>query len=124
MRWSSTYSMLKHYKELQDLISKLDEVEIDELVPSKADSRRIKGVMNELFKLQSVAWKLHENNVSMADVRGLFDCAIDEFQVTSSRLPMTASIIQSPTFELGVVKIQLGSSAALLCEEREFVKTF
>lgn len=97
--------MLKRYQELSDFISKLDEVEIDELMPRQADNRRIESDTNELLKLLSVTWRTKENNGGMTNVRGLFDSVVDEFLVTSSRLSTMASTTHNPTFESSVVKI-------------------
>lgn len=118
--WNTMYSMLKRYQELRDFTSKLDEVVIDALLPKQADNRRIRSVVNELFKLQSVTWKIHENSFWMADVRGLFDCVFEEFPVISSRLSTTASIIHSLTFELALVKIQHENSAVFFARPTGF----
>lgn len=47
---STMYIISKRYQELRNLISQIDGVEIDELMQSEAENRRIQSVINEFLK--------------------------------------------------------------------------
>lgn len=69
--------MLERYQELCDFISKLKEVENNELMRSRTNKVRIKRFISKLYMLQSVACKMQENNISMEYVSGLLPCVVD-----------------------------------------------
>lgn len=59
-------------------------------------------------KLESVTKKLQDPNLTMSDVRVLFDFVIENFPGMAHYLSADADIIQDPVLERAIVKIQDG----------------
>ncbi|ETO99522.1 hypothetical protein F441_23063 [Phytophthora nicotianae CJ01A1] len=103
-RWSSTYEMLKRYVEIRDAIKMVQAVE--DLVPRPSSHRRIVQLLSKLGDLDSVCVKLQSEELTLADVRLLFDAVVVKYPVTASYLKADASIVHSPVLERAVVKVQ------------------
>lgn len=123
-RWSSAFEMLKRYQELREFLPNMDESEIDDIALTNAENRNLDKLMPSLKDLESVTKRLQERNVTVSDVRGLFDSVMDEYPDTTPRLSTSASILYSPVFESAVVKVQLGKAAALSRDERSALEEF
>lgn len=65
------------YAELQDFLSKLKISEIDALIPFKDEHRKIENLLEKLYDLSSVKKSLLSEGLYLANVRALFDVAID-----------------------------------------------
>ena len=72
-RWSSTFMMLTCYLELKPFID-MNDIDIIPYLPSKGDDYRLKSLLEELKKLESISKKPQEEpGVDLADARALFD---------------------------------------------------
>ncbi|ETO99773.1 hypothetical protein F441_22804 [Phytophthora nicotianae CJ01A1] len=96
--------MLKRYVEIRDAIKMVQAVE--DLVPRPSSHRRIVQLLSKLGDLDSVCVKLQSEELTLADVRLLFDAVVVKYPVTASYLKADASIVHSPVFERAVVKVQ------------------
>ncbi|KAG3119395.1 hypothetical protein PI125_g2091 [Phytophthora idaei] len=86
--------------------------------------RRIEALLANLRILQSVSVKLESEDLTLADVRTLFDSVGQRFPSLKVKLSATASIVHPPTFEAGVMKVINGEVARLTTSERRAVKRF
>ncbi|KAG3250688.1 hypothetical protein PI124_g4689 [Phytophthora idaei] len=86
--------------------------------------RRIEALLADLRILQSVSVKLESEDLTLTDVRTLFDSVGQRFRSLKVKLSATASIVHSPTFEAAVVKVINGAVARLTTIERRAVKRF
>jgi hypothetical protein len=116
-RWSSTYEMLKRYKELEAYLPMLNVREIDDLMPSGRNLRDIDLLLTLMYDFQSVTKALQEEAMTMLDVRCLFDEVMGTFNGTDDRLGVQASIIHDRTFENAIQKILRGEEKQLSVEE-------
>lgn len=74
----------KRYQEIYDIIYKVDNVELDALLPIRAKNRNFESVIDDIFKPQSVVLEIYENNHSVADVCETYDSVFDKFMVAES----------------------------------------
>ncbi|ETL91908.1 hypothetical protein L917_09625 [Phytophthora nicotianae] len=86
--------------------------------------RRIEALLKDLRVFQSVTLKLQLEDVTLADVRALFDSIIERFPTTKAKLSATATIVHSPTFEAATVKVINGEVGSLTASERKAIKRF
>ncbi|KAG4241415.1 hypothetical protein PC116_g10660 [Phytophthora cactorum] len=86
--------------------------------------RRIKALLADLRILQSASVKLQSEDLTLADVRTLFDSVGQRFRSLKMKPSATASIVHSPTFEAAVVKVTNGEVARLTTIEPRAVKRF
>ncbi|KAG2784230.1 hypothetical protein Pcac1_g5758 [Phytophthora cactorum] len=68
--------------------------------------------------------KLQSEDLTLADVRTLFNSVGQRFPSLKVKLSAPASIVHSPTFEATVVKVINGEVARLTTSERRAVKRF
>ncbi|ETP03122.1 hypothetical protein F441_19885 [Phytophthora nicotianae CJ01A1] len=121
-RWSSTYDMVARYVRIRDEIKQVDAV-LD-LIPKAAMHRKIGALLGDLQVFHSVTIKLQSEDLSLADVRLLFDSVLQRFPSLTSKLGVTASIVHSPGFEAATVKIINGETGRLTTGERKAIKRF
>eukprot|EP00644_Phytophthora_capsici_P017640 jgi/Phyca11/120665/e_gw1.42.259.1 len=79
---------------------------VENLVPRPSSHRRVFQLLNKLGDLDSVCVKLQSEELTLADVRLLFDAVVVKYPVTASYLKADASIVHSPVFVRAVVKVQ------------------
>eukprot|EP00171_Calliarthron_tuberculosum_P002604 IDg2604t1 len=78
--WSSSYEMLRRYQRLREFLPMLHLDSVDELTPN------------------------HRDDVTLVDVRILFDTVVEEYPETSARLKQDAGIVHDFVFESAVYK--------------------
>ncbi|ETN21260.1 hypothetical protein PPTG_01499 [Phytophthora nicotianae INRA-310] len=122
MRWSSTFEMVARFVRFRDDIKHVESV--FDLIPKAAMHRRIEALLKDLRVFQSVTLKLQLEDVTLADVRALFDSIIERFPTTKAKLSATATIVHSPTFEAATVKVINGEVGSLTASERKAIKRF
>ncbi|ETV75063.1 hypothetical protein H257_10662 [Aphanomyces astaci] len=115
-RWNSSVAMLDRYVKLTPFLPLMGVEEIDNLLLSVRQDRDIDLLLAKLIDLNSVTFKLQDEAITLADVRGLFDEVLCEFPNANERLRPGASIIQH--FETGVVKVLMHMSPSLTDQER------
>ncbi|ETL27883.1 hypothetical protein L916_18647 [Phytophthora nicotianae] len=119
-RWSSTYDMVARYVRIRDEIKQVDAV--FDLIPKAAMHHKIEALLGDLQVFHSVTIKLQSKDLSLADVRVLFDSILQRFPSLTSKLGVTASIVLSPVFEAATVIN--GETGRLTTSERKAVKRF
>ena len=113
--------MLSHYKELKEFLPGLHSDEIDEMLLSIPEDRRVYVIFEKLKTFECVTKELQKDKTSISDVRIIFDALIDQFQSTANRLGSNATIVHCKDFESGVVKLQRGNAITLSREEKRAV---
>ena len=91
------------------------------LIPTRVELRE------ELKEFNCVSMLLQQEGdlqLDMSEVRHQFDMLIEKFPVTASHLSVDADIVQNPTFEKAIVKIQNGYEESLTRQERAAVARF
>eukprot|EP00602_Paraphysomonas_sp_CaronLab_P013627 CAMPEP_0185042242 /NCGR_PEP_ID=MMETSP1103-20130426/42236_1 /TAXON_ID=36769 /ORGANISM="Paraphysomonas bandaiensis, Strain Caron Lab Isolate" /LENGTH=429 /DNA_ID=CAMNT_0027582275 /DNA_START=560 /DNA_END=1849 /DNA_ORIENTATION=- len=126
--WGSLFAMVNRYVEIED---KLPDCNLDDkvllLIPSRAEHSRILQMREELKEFNCVSMLLQQEGdlqLDMSEVRHQFDMLIEKFPVTASHLSVDADIVQNPTFEKAIVKIQNGYEESLTRQERDAVARF
>ncbi|KAG2809796.1 hypothetical protein PC119_g7503 [Phytophthora cactorum] len=121
-RWGSTFEMVARYVRIWDDIKQVEAV--FDLIIKASMHRRIKALLADLRILQSASVKLQSEDLTLADVRTLFDSVGQRFRSLKMKPSATASIVHSPTFEAAVVKVTNGEVARLTTIEPRAVKRF
>ncbi|GMF41544.1 unnamed protein product [Phytophthora fragariaefolia] len=102
-RWSSTFEMMARYVRIRDEIKKVEAV--FDLIPRAAMHRKIEALLADLRVFHSVTIKLQAEDLTLADVRALFDSVAQRFPSMKPKVSASASIVHSPTFEAAIVKV-------------------
>ena len=121
-RWSSTFEMLKRFQLIRPHLRKLQIDDIDKDIPTRRENEEIDDLVKRLEKLDSVTKSLQHEERTISQARALFDTVMIDFPEAADRLSTTASIIQSPNFEIGIQKIQSGRANELNPEEKSELK--
>ncbi len=104
-RWTSTADMLLRYKQIRSHLEEIMVDELDSLIPSARENRRIDALVDKFQELNSVTLALQRDSVSCADIRLLFDEVMKSYPDTRARLGTDAEIVSFPEFEKVVVKV-------------------
>lgn len=122
-RWSSTYSMVERFFQLKQ---HLDQTDIDLLqhIPSGPQVVQLESLRKDLKTFEKVTKRLQLADISLLDVRLLFDEVIKSYPSMSSRLETDASIVRYPYFESGICKVIDGQEENLCLEESELLRPF
>jgi hypothetical protein len=131
-RWSSTFEMVKRFFTLEDFID-MDDVQLSELFPSRSDLIRLKTVLflllfnikalKDLEQFESVTKILQKVDITLAEVREVFDAILLEFPTMSRHLASDGAIVHSPQFESAVVKC-LNGTVPLTEEDTTLLEKF
>ncbi|KAH9132292.1 hypothetical protein AeRB84_021278 [Aphanomyces euteiches] len=79
-RWSSTNHMLQRYVEIKPFVMMIGGREIDALLPSVGQDRLIDDLLLVLKDLDTATLALQGEEMSLLDVRNLFDDAMDDIR--------------------------------------------
>lgn len=77
----------------------------------------------KLLDLHSVMLNLQDPNVTMTEVRTLFDGVLAEYKIMNQYIRTNSTIIHSPHFESALVKLQRGQAHVLSKEEAKSVES-
>ena len=97
-RWSSTAKLLSRCIQFQEIWSRIDNDEIEKLVTTKSEYRRIDKLNLKFEELDSVPLALQKAIITVADARCLFENVIEEFPELDQRLKSDRKIIINPHF--------------------------
>ncbi|GMF18132.1 unnamed protein product [Phytophthora fragariaefolia] len=92
-------------------------------VVGAAMHRQIEDLHEDLKILKSVTSKLQAEDLSLADVRTLFDAVVQRFPSMKPQLKAPDSIVHSPAFESAAVKV-INGDVRLSTDERAAIKAF
>ncbi|GMF31787.1 unnamed protein product [Phytophthora fragariaefolia] len=95
--------MMARYVRIRDEIKKVEAV--FDLIPKAAMQRKIEALLADLRVFHSVTIKLQAEDLTLADVRALFDSVAQHFPSMKPKVSASASIVHSPTFEAAIVKV-------------------
>jgi len=116
-RWSSTANMLKRFLELREAITNIEEDEIDVLMPSTRNVRKVENLCETFGALDSVTKALQDDSIDLADVRGIFDSVIETYPDANEFIGPDAGIVHQPHFESGIVKVLDNQSSKMNSDE-------
>jgi hypothetical protein len=123
-RWSSTYSMLKRFFDLKDLLPTLNNQEVNMFIPDGRKINELEVLLKDLKKFESVTKALQSANINLAEVRILFDSIKSVFPQLESRLSVNASLVVNEDFETGIVKVINGKEQELSEDQKEELQSF
>ncbi|KAH9134321.1 hypothetical protein LEN26_006825 [Aphanomyces euteiches] len=107
-RWLSMHDMIARYLELKPFISTFSDRSFLNILPTVQQDHSINELVSHLRIFESVSKHLQKDDVGMPNVRTLFDGLIDLYPTMASHIGRDASIVESPSFENAIVKLQNG----------------
>ena len=123
-RWSSTFEMLKRFKELDPFIPQTD-AELMPYILTPNEKNSLIDLIQNLEQIQSVTLALQKSKgITLADVRYLFDSLIEKFPVLDSYHSKNGEIVAHKKLENGLVAIIDSKTNELTPEETSSVKDF
>ena len=78
-RWTSSYDVMQRYVQLRPLLSDLDYVEVEALLPTASQNRAIYDLMSLLLELQILTKDLQRDDLTLEEVRDAFYFVIEDF---------------------------------------------
>ena len=110
--------MLQRFMELKEFIDPMN-TELADIMPSAKEMIELKKLGEHMSNFQSITMQLQKEVINLHEVRVLFDATVKEYPVMARYLAPDSSIIHSPHFENGLVKLLLhGDNCSLLREEK------
>ena len=94
--------------------------ELEELVLTVTETRRLLILKKVLNDFESVFQKLQRNDITIGQARRLFDALIEKYPTLGSHIAVDAHIVHSVAFEAALVKLSIGGD--LSDEELEAVR--
>lgn len=82
-------------------------------MPSMCSMKLIEALCTELTQVEGITKEIQKSEITLLDVRDLFDTVIEEYPRTADRLRNTAFIVQNKLFDDGIVKILAKKSTSL-----------
>jgi hypothetical protein len=123
-RWSSKHAMIERYFRLEEFIKKMNDVELDILLPSGRELADLKSIQNHLGELNMITLKLQDPSISLFEVRLIFDEVISSYPSMEFHLGADARIVKHPSFESAICKVLSQQQDLLSDEERIAVSPF
>eukprot|EP00731_Ephydatia_muelleri_P013200 Em0007g510a len=129
-RWTSTQEMVSRYFKIKHFIQEIasgDEV-LTELHLTPAANFAVKASFDDVMSSIRECTKLLQRRnqpLNLADVRTLFDAIIVKHDIFSGlQIDSTHSIVHSPDFENGIVKIINNEEVSMTSSEKKACKMF
>ncbi|KAH9108067.1 hypothetical protein AeMF1_016685 [Aphanomyces euteiches] len=98
-RWSSTYAMFQRYMDIKGFLRFLDDREVESMLPTVSQDREISDLLETLDDLNSATVALQDSEISLSDVRDIFDEAIETYPQAIVRLGENSEIVENVDFE-------------------------
>ncbi|KAE8958670.1 hypothetical protein PR001_g30978, partial [Phytophthora rubi] len=115
--------MVHRYHELIKFLV-VDDDDIVELLPSPACNRHLKTLYAELKGIESVSKALQAKDITLLEVRVWFDGLIAARPNFADYIGPRATIVHSPDFESGCVRVLKDSGARLTAAEKRALRPF
>ncbi|KAH9118961.1 hypothetical protein LEN26_011855 [Aphanomyces euteiches] len=112
-RWSSTYAMFQRYMDIKGFLRFLDDHEVESMFPTVSQDREISDLLETLDDLNSATVALQDSEISLSNVRDIFDEAIETYPQAIVRLGENSEIVENVDFGTAVVKILRGTTSSL-----------
>ncbi|OWZ02089.1 hypothetical protein PHMEG_00026412 [Phytophthora megakarya] len=122
-RWFSTFSMVKRYFELKEFLCDDDDDELAACMPTRREEKQLKAILANLKMFESTSKKLQSaDDVTLLDVRDLFDALIAQMPDVAHYLRADATVVKSPAFERACVNVLLGHQGSLSPDEEAMLE--
>jgi hypothetical protein len=107
-RWTSTFEMTKRYHRIKAELAQIEELEPYQL--TLRENRIIKNAQDDFEVFNTITVAIQEKGMDILCCREQFDIIRSDpkYECMEKYLSPTAEIVESPTFESAVVKIQQG----------------
>ncbi|POM80718.1 Hypothetical protein PHPALM_1411 [Phytophthora palmivora] len=122
-RWGSTFAMVNRYFQLLEHLDKNDDA-LKDFFPPAAATRRLRGLVKDLKKVESVAKALQCSEITMLDVRVWFDGLLSIKPQYERYIGPQAAIVHSPDFEAARVRVLGGQTSRLTRGEKAALQPF
>ncbi|KAG6947299.1 hypothetical protein JG687_00016186, partial [Phytophthora cactorum] len=110
-RWSSTFCMPGRFFEIREHLD-ADNEAIEDLLPSPSSTKKLKALLVKMKMVESVSKRIQSSDVTIWEVRALFDALLQQFPVFAKYLDKwsysSATIVGGPYYKSAVVKLQRG----------------
>ncbi|KAE9006829.1 hypothetical protein PR002_g16387 [Phytophthora rubi] len=94
-------------------------------MPTRHEENKLVALQDDLREFKSASKKLQsDENVTLLDVRDIFDALIERHPSVAEDLGAEAPIVKSAAFENACVQVLLGKEAELSAEQRGLLKDF
>ena len=107
-RRSSTFAMLKIYREIKEFINKSDPY-LAEVIPTALEDLMIDKVYENMVDLESVTKKLQDDSLTLSDSRALLNGLLSKYPTMRSHIAEDSQIVLSGEFEMAVVRANDGA---------------
>lgn len=105
--------MVERYFKLKPFLDSADD-DLAAYMPSPLEERQLRSTLDDLKDFESVSKKLQEEgNLTLADVRALFDSLMEKAPSLGSYLAPQAPIVKFPIFEMACVQVLNGETRLL-----------
>ncbi|RAW25288.1 hypothetical protein PC110_g18295 [Phytophthora cactorum] len=111
------------YFKLLELMDASDD-DLADLMPSPACNRRLRALLPDLKKVESVSKAIQGEDVSLLDARVWLDGLISIKPYYARFIGPRAEIVHSPDFEAGCVRLLPGNANRLTCGEKAPLSPF
>ncbi|KAG2900618.1 hypothetical protein PC117_g21938 [Phytophthora cactorum] len=105
--WSSTFATVDRYVRLREFLS-ADDGEIADLLLPRSTHRSLQTLLEEMKDIESISKKLQSDGLTLLLARELFGGLLELKPSFASYLASNAEIVDSPAFDSGAVKTQVG----------------
>ncbi|KAG3243605.1 hypothetical protein PI124_g11582 [Phytophthora idaei] len=85
-----------------------DDEAIEDLLPSPSSTKKLKALLVKMKMVESVSKRIQSSDVTIWEVRALFDALLQQFPVFAKYLDSSATIVGGPYYKSAVVKLQRG----------------
>ncbi|KAF0703117.1 hypothetical protein AaE_015540 [Aphanomyces astaci] len=99
--------MLQRFFELREHLDHEDDT-ILEILPTLGETKKLKCLLEDLKKVESVSKRVQSTDATMWEVRTLFDALVIDFPSFEHYIGGSANIVGNPNFENAVTKLQRG----------------
>lgn len=130
VRWASLFKMLIKWKRLREFVMAIEFPEdVVAKIPTYAENTLLNSLCEDLRCFESISKALQGsglNTLTLYEARRLFDKLLVDFgmKYPLSQLKTTSVLVNNPSFENGIIKIQSGCEDRLTRAEKEAVSLY
>ncbi|OWZ15078.1 LOW QUALITY PROTEIN: hypothetical protein PHMEG_00011345 [Phytophthora megakarya] len=122
--WSSTFAKMQRCLKLLEILDAEDD-DIMEVMPTPVATKRLLVLFKELNDIEPVSKSLQGRDVDLLDVRQWWRYCLSQYSLCyMNRIGLRASIIHTPAFESGYVRVLRGRQDSLTQAEKAALLPF
>jgi hypothetical protein len=106
--------MILRYTNILEYLHLLQVNVIEQLLLFPRENRDVDNLLYHLKDIESVTKSLQKDDITLFNVRDLFDAISDTYPSCAEKLAPDAQIVEDNRFESGIVKAQQGKIDSLL----------